>query len=149
MSLNKLPPEVARELLRHVKPRRAAVSATKQQSSSSSSSSSNNNNTNVLLGCVGFLGLSASIPYIATNWIGKNLYDSDEPLTSSQVRRGPFMNSGSRDAGPDPNWKQGQYVYTKEMVETLTQAKQQQDRVDLGPDVGPITRQQQSQQQKR
>lgn len=34
----------------------------------------------------------------------KSLYDSEEGLTGSQIQRGAFMNSGSKDVGRDPEW---------------------------------------------
>lgn len=36
--------------------------------------------------------------------------DSSQPLKQEAVRRGAFNNSGSLDAGPDPNWQNGRYV---------------------------------------
>ena len=36
--------------------------------------------------------------------------DQKEPLPINAVKRGVFINSGSRDAGADPNWKGGRYV---------------------------------------
>lgn len=34
----------------------------------------------------------------------KSLYDSEEGLTGSQIQRGAFMNSGSKDVGRDHDW---------------------------------------------
>mmetsp|Transcript_8524 Transcript_8524/g.17079 ORF Transcript_8524/g.17079 Transcript_8524/m.17079 type:complete len:90 (+) Transcript_8524:281-550(+) len=34
----------------------------------------------------------------------------EEALPVNAVKRGVFINSGSRDAGADPNWKDGRYV---------------------------------------
>eukprot|EP00586_Coscinodiscus_wailesii_P021883 CAMPEP_0172493496 /NCGR_PEP_ID=MMETSP1066-20121228/24955_1 /TAXON_ID=671091 /ORGANISM="Coscinodiscus wailesii, Strain CCMP2513" /LENGTH=73 /DNA_ID=CAMNT_0013263697 /DNA_START=310 /DNA_END=531 /DNA_ORIENTATION=+ len=34
----------------------------------------------------------------------KPLNSREEPLNSSQIRRGAFNNSGSRDGGIDPDW---------------------------------------------
>jgi hypothetical protein len=47
----------------------------------------------------------ASIPYVLkkTGAI-KNQQTSQEPLTGSQRQRGLFVNSGSKDVGPDPDW---------------------------------------------
>ena len=42
---------------------------------------------------------------------GKGLQDSDKPLTGSQIQRGMYIQAGSRDAGPDPNWVRGVYQY--------------------------------------
>eukprot|EP00339_Tiarina_fusa_P027963 CAMPEP_0116998936 /NCGR_PEP_ID=MMETSP0472-20121206/1839_1 /TAXON_ID=693140 ORGANISM="Tiarina fusus, Strain LIS" /NCGR_SAMPLE_ID=MMETSP0472 /ASSEMBLY_ACC=CAM_ASM_000603 /LENGTH=140 /DNA_ID=CAMNT_0004698249 /DNA_START=106 /DNA_END=528 /DNA_ORIENTATION=- len=136
-SLKKLPPEVARELLRHVKPR-VKVNSAKAEAKNSS-------NTRLLVGCATFVGCAASLPYFATQSIG-NLTDRDEALTAAQVRRGAFLNSGSRDAGKDTNWdwKNGQYIYSKGFAEHLK--KQHPDETDLGPDIGPMV---QEEKQKR
>jgi hypothetical protein len=88
---------------------------------------------------VGFVLLTASIPYFATRSelacstqlaqclympqshfiletqycfltifcisdVKKSLTNSDQPLTGSQIQRGAYMNTGSRDAGRDPDW---------------------------------------------
>jgi hypothetical protein len=58
---------------------------------------------NVLIGCLAFTGFAASIPFWAMKWIGP-LNSKDDALTPAQVRRGPFLNSGSRDVGKDPKW---------------------------------------------
>ena len=34
----------------------------------------------------------------------QTLTTSDKALTGTQIQRGQFMNSGSKDAGPDPDW---------------------------------------------
>mmetsp|Transcript_24699 Transcript_24699/g.58419 ORF Transcript_24699/g.58419 Transcript_24699/m.58419 type:complete len:147 (-) Transcript_24699:346-786(-) len=90
-----------------------------------------------LVGCVGFVGAAATLPYFATKKIG-NLTNRDEALTAAQVRRGAFNNSGSRDAGKDHNWdlKTGRYVYPKGFAEHLKM--QDPNEIDLGPDMGPI-----------
>ena len=43
------------------------------------------------------------VPYAFINWI-RPLTDRDGALTGSQIRRGAFNNSGSKDAGIDPYW---------------------------------------------
>jgi len=49
------------------------------------------------------------VPYILVhNW--PTLQNKQGPLTGTQVQRGAFMNTGSKDAGPDPDWKNGTYV---------------------------------------
>lgn len=34
----------------------------------------------------------------------KSLFRSEEPLTGSQIMRGNYINSGSKDVGPDPDY---------------------------------------------
>lgn len=114
-SLSKLPPEVARELRRHVSPRplsqqrakAAAAAAANQQNDNQGRS---NNTRWVLAGCVAFTGAAFSIPFFAQKWIG-NLNSREDPLTPAQIRRGAFLNSGSKDMGKDPQWDfvRGQY----------------------------------------
>ena len=116
-ALRKLPPDVARELLRHVSPRplkkmaqqpHHAAEALKRQQSQKSSSSSGSGM--VLAGCVIFTAGAFSVPFVLHRWIG-NLNARDEPLTHAQIRRGAFLNSGSTDAGRDPQWdfRKGEY----------------------------------------
>jgi hypothetical protein len=122
-SIKKVPPHIARELLRHVSPagggavgktasNRAAASAD-QKGSPSSSSSGNSNHHSILFGCLAFTGAAASIPLVATWWIGR-LSDKEDPLSAAQVRRGAFLNSGSRDVGVDHNWNFATGEYKKE-----------------------------------
>jgi len=44
-----------------------------------------------------------AVPYAFINWI-QPLSERDSELTGSQIRRGAFNNSGSKDAGKDPYW---------------------------------------------
>jgi hypothetical protein len=108
VAARKIPPHFARELKRHV---------TKQtQSSFPSTNKSNIGRT--LVGCIAFAGVTASIPYFALQWIAP-LNDRKEALTHSQIRRGAFNNSGSRDAGRDPNWdfKTGARIKNDEYID--------------------------------
>ena len=101
-AFKKLSPEVRRELLRHVKPSSSSPSFS-QKNAEQLKHERSKSARNWLFACVGFVGAAATLPYIATQKIG-NLTDRDNPLTAAQVRRGAFMNSGSRDAGKDTNW---------------------------------------------
>jgi hypothetical protein len=58
----------------------------------------------ILGGTILLTATAASFPLIASWWIGGNLTSREEPLTAAQVRRGAFLNSGSRDGGRDPEW---------------------------------------------
>ena len=102
---SKIPPHVARELRRHVQ---------KQRPSSSSSSTTNNNTSSsskfayfsqpkVLAGCLALTATMTIVPYAFINWI-RPLTDREGALTGSQIRRGAFNNSGSKDVGIDPYW---------------------------------------------
>eukprot|EP00545_Synedropsis_sp_CCMP1620_P014875 CAMPEP_0119014136 /NCGR_PEP_ID=MMETSP1176-20130426/9374_1 /TAXON_ID=265551 /ORGANISM="Synedropsis recta cf, Strain CCMP1620" /LENGTH=134 /DNA_ID=CAMNT_0006967277 /DNA_START=21 /DNA_END=425 /DNA_ORIENTATION=- len=114
MAAPKIPPHIARELQRHVAKSTRITAAPTPSSSAAGESSSGNK---VLIGCLSFLGFSISIPFIAMQWVGISLTDKEDPLTAAQVRRGAFLNSGSRDAGKDPNWNKGQYKKDKEYQE--------------------------------
>jgi hypothetical protein len=87
-----------------------------------------------------FVSGAASLPYLATQWIG-NLSTKDHELNAAGVRRGAFQNSGSKDAGPDPNWdwKNGRYVYPKGFADHLK--RQNPDDTDLGPSLEALARQ--------
>lgn len=139
--LKNLPPDVARELLRHVKPNPRLAKTTTSNNNKNSSSS-----TKVLLGCTAFVAFAGSLPYWATQTIG-NLTEKEEALSAAQVRRGAFMNSGSKDAGKDPNWdwKNGRYVYPKGFAEHLK--RQNPNETDLGPDIGPMVREEKERRQ--
>ena len=53
-----------------------------------------------LLACIG--GISGATMMYTRNQ--RNLLDQEAPLTDSQIMRGPYMNTGSVDAGRDPDW---------------------------------------------
>lgn len=103
--LKKLPPHVVRELRRHVSPPKAplgAAGATQQQQKQQRPKMSNGMKA-ALGGTILLTATAASFPLLATWWIG-NLAQKDDPLTAPQVRRGAFLNSGTRDVGKDPEW---------------------------------------------
>ena len=139
--LKKLPPDVARELLRHVRPN-PRISRRGGGGGQNNTANTKKSSTKILAGCTAFVAFAGSLPYWATQTIG-NLSEKEEALTAAQVRRGAFMNSGSRDAGKDPNWdwKNGKYVYPKGFAEHLK--KQNPKETDLGPDIGPMVREEQ------
>eukprot|EP00934_Nitzschia_sp_Nitz4_P000448 Nitzschia sp. Nitz4//scaffold37_size175936//37136//37567//NITZ4_002031-RA/size175936-processed-gene-0.176-mRNA-1//1//CDS//3329549743//448//frame0 len=132
--LKNLPPEVRRELLRHVQRSSPSSQAT---AAAAPKPHQQQKPYAIALACVAFVGFGCYLPYWATQTIG-NLTDRDDALTAAQVRRGAFMNSGSHDAGKDPNWdwKNGTYVYTKGFAEHLKMQNPQE--TDLGPDLGPM-----------
>jgi hypothetical protein len=105
-ALRKLPPDVARELRRHVSPRPLP----KPGQRNPQVEQQRKGMSKVLAGCIALTATAASFPLIASWWI-VNLSEKDDPLTAPQVRRGAFTNSGSRDVGKDANWdhKSGQY----------------------------------------
>jgi hypothetical protein len=113
-----LSPAAVRELKRHVSPsngskvpRVAAAGRNKPPDSSSSSSY-------VLYGCLALTATAASFPLVAHWWIsGKDessLANRDQALTPAQIRRGAFMNSGSKDVGRDPAWDYRTGTYQKD-----------------------------------
>jgi hypothetical protein len=106
-SLSKLPPEVARELRRHVSPRPLQQMAAKAQQKQKAKSGAGGW---VLPATLLFTGGAFTMPFIAQQWIG-NLNARDEHLTGPQIRRGAFQNSGSKDVGKDPQWdfRKGEY----------------------------------------
>ncbi|GLE04358.1 hypothetical protein PINS_up013288 [Pythium insidiosum] len=45
-----------------------------------------------------------SIPFVAHMLKGENFNSRDQPLNASQIRRGVYMNTGSKDVGVDKDW---------------------------------------------
>ena len=114
-SLRKLPPDVARELLRHVSPRPLKQQLSKQQQQLAAQQQLQQRSKNgwVLAGTLVFTGAAFSIPFAAQQWIG-NLNNREDPLTKAQIRRGAFLNSGSTDVGRDPQWDSRKGHYKKD-----------------------------------
>jgi hypothetical protein len=132
MASRKIPEHVARELKRHVA----------KPSNSGKTNSNNNNNKStyvVLLGCVSLTSLAASFPYLSTKWIG-NLNEKDDALTAAQVRRGAFLNSGTRDVGKDPKWdfRTGTYRRDEQFSEMMNENDPHQ--VEHGDEIVKQTR---------
>ena len=57
-----------------------------------------------LVGVVTLAGTMFAVPMWIRNRMGGSLTEKEGELTGSQVQRGQFMNSGSRDVGRDPDW---------------------------------------------
>ncbi|KAL6772296.1 hypothetical protein ACKKBG_A29675 [Auxenochlorella protothecoides x Auxenochlorella symbiontica] len=58
-------------------------------------------NARVAAGLVAFMGLMASYPvYVATR--GSKLQASERALGGDALIRGAYVNTGSKDVGPDP-----------------------------------------------
>lgn len=58
----------------------------------------------------------AALPLLIKERTGQaNLTTQSKPLTGSQIMRGAYLNSGSKDAGADPDWqfdpRTGKYTY--------------------------------------
>jgi hypothetical protein len=87
--------------------------------------------TTTLLGVVGFLGFAMSIPAISMWWVG-SLVDRDDPLSAAAVRRGAFLNSGSRDAGLDPKWDLKTGTYKKDEAYNELFRRDDPAKVELG-----------------
>mmetsp|Transcript_7206 Transcript_7206/g.11490 ORF Transcript_7206/g.11490 Transcript_7206/m.11490 type:complete len:97 (+) Transcript_7206:78-368(+) len=59
------------------------------------------------VGLVGFVAGVGSIPYFYTKHMSDkniNLLQQEKPLSGSQIIRGAYMNTGSKDIGVDPDW---------------------------------------------
>lgn len=56
----------------------------------------------VLLALTGLVAAAMAGPSLYIKAKGKSITERDAPLTGSQVQRGPYMNTGSRDIGADP-----------------------------------------------
>eukprot|EP00966_Prymnesium_polylepis_P089478 2071567-Prymnesium_polylepis.1 len=67
------------------------------------------NNGPLVFGLVTFTAVMCAVPLLLQRrqkhlMNGGSLYSSSEPLTAGQIRRGTYVNAGSKDAGPDPDW---------------------------------------------
>ena len=71
-------------------------------------SRSNAASASALLLLVSFFAAAPML--IKSRQAGNNLTTQQAPLTGSQTMRGAYLNTGSHDAGPDPNWVNGKYV---------------------------------------
>ena len=96
--LKNLPPHVLRELKRHVSPNPLPKGAGPEGRQKMT-----NGMKAALGGAILLTATASSFPLLATYWID-NLAQKDDPLTAPQVRRGAFLNSGTRDIGRDPDW---------------------------------------------
>ena len=70
----------------------------------------------LVAGLVGFVGFMCAVPLLLQRRHARltgsvPLTGLDRPLSGAEVRRGAYLNTGSRDAGPDPDWdwKNGLY----------------------------------------
>ena len=50
---------------------------------------------------VAFACCTFSVPFVLSGISGPSMYASEKPLDVAAVRRGAFMNSGSKDVGLD------------------------------------------------
>ena len=96
---NKIPPHVARELRRHV----AKSPSPSHETASTAPSSLFSFDPKVLAGCLALTATMTAVPYFFMHTI-RPLNERDDALTGSQIRRGAFNNSGSKDVGKDPYW---------------------------------------------
>ena len=69
---SKIPPHIARELGRHLKPRSKGPGG-----SSAGKGQKDTGKLYTFLGCTAFIGITASFPYVGMAWIGR-LTDKDE-----------------------------------------------------------------------
>jgi len=100
--LKNLPPHVVRELKRHVSPKPLPKGAGTAQGAGQRQKMTTGMKV-ALGGTILLFTTTASFPLLASWWIG-NLAQKEDPLTAPQVRRGAFLNSGTRDIGRDPEW---------------------------------------------
>ena len=80
-------------------------------------------NLPLVLGLVAFTSLMAAVPLLlqrrhARLTGGVSLMNKEDGLTTGEVRRGVYLNTGSRDVGADPDWdtKSGLYKGQKPAI---------------------------------
>lgn len=77
---SKIPPHIARELKRHVRPRSASgptSASAAGKNAGKAGDSSSNSKFYTLIGCTAFIGVTASFPLLGMAWI-RPLSDRDE-----------------------------------------------------------------------
>ena len=68
----------------------------------------------LVVGLLSFTGFMCAVPLLLQKrhrrlTQGVPMAEQDRNLTGAEVRRGAYLNTGSRDAGPDPDWDKGLY----------------------------------------
>ena len=64
-----------------------------------------------LAGMLSIIGVMGMLPMWIKSKIAEPLSSADKELTGSQIQRGQFMNTGSKDVGRDPDWDAKHAVY--------------------------------------
>mmetsp|Transcript_22953 Transcript_22953/g.45877 ORF Transcript_22953/g.45877 Transcript_22953/m.45877 type:complete len:153 (+) Transcript_22953:155-613(+) len=100
---SKIPSHLARELRRHVLKKSSSAPSSSKSSSSFSQQQQQYSIPKVLAGCLTLTATMTIIPYYFLYHV-QSLSERDSALTASQIRRGPYINSGSKDVGKDPYW---------------------------------------------
>ena len=80
-------------------------------------------NLPLVIGLVGFTGLMCAVPLLLQRrhmrlQQGVPMSQTDRALSSNEIRRGVYLNTGSKDVGPDPDWdlKAGLYKGKKPAI---------------------------------
>ena len=81
-------------------------------------------NAPLLLGLVGFTCFMATVPMLLQRLQkqlmgGGSLYSKDGALTDGQIRRGTYVNAGSKDIGADPDWDHKAGLYKGEVPKIM------------------------------
>ena len=67
-------------------------------------------NPGPVIGLFAFVGFMGALPILLSERHkrltgGVPMIANEDPLTPAQVRRGPYLNTRSKDAGADPDWQ--------------------------------------------
>ena len=72
-------------------------------------------NAPLVLGLAGFVGVMFMVPLFlhrrSQRLQGGAMWSSEKPLGPTEARRGTYLNTGSHDVGPDPDWDHEKYLY--------------------------------------
>ena len=69
-------------------------------------------NLKTAIGLIGLFGFFASVPLMShyrNQSLNHNFISNTRKNSGNEIQRGTFLNSGSKDIGPDENWKNGRY----------------------------------------
>lgn len=130
----KISQNISKELQRHVQRQTKSRFQPGKGSFNDSTNGTSSKKLRTFFGCVGFVGLTASLPLWFMKWI-EPLNERDGVLTQAQIRRGAFNNSGSRDAGKDPNWDFRKGVRKKDEEYTRLFAQDDPNKIEHGDDI--------------
>ncbi|TMW60404.1 hypothetical protein Poli38472_000446 [Pythium oligandrum] len=71
-----------------------------------------------------------SIPFLAHFLKGENLNSREKPLNATQIRRGVYLNTGSRDVGVDKDWDFSTYTWQGRRGDDVRRNKTNKDDED-------------------
>jgi hypothetical protein len=93
------------------------------------SRNSSSSNKLIALSLVVLSGCMVSFPYVYKTYFlgGRNITKERTALPGQTIVRGAYVNSGSKDIGPDPDWKDGTWRGRKSVQEQTNKMSNKTD----------------------